>query len=122
MTSTKPCEACGRLFGPGAQQLRACSRECGHKIRVAKGPTRPKLSSILMLDFLLGEEEPACADADPDLFFPEPGAGGSAAAKAICARCPVQAPCEAWARAQSGALDGIWGGTTWRERNRSGRR
>ena len=51
---------------------------------------------------------PACAGADPDLFFPFPGEP-TAPAKAICGRCPVRAVCLAWARAR-GERYGIWGG------------
>jgi hypothetical protein len=37
----------------------------------------------------------ACRDTNPDLFFPEPSAPRSqtAAAKAVCARCPVRDAC-----------------------------
>ncbi len=51
---------------------------------------------------------PACAGADPDLFFPLPGQS-AAAAKAICAGCRVQSACLARARA-NGEQFGIWGG------------
>jgi WhiB family transcriptional regulator, redox-sensing transcriptional regulator len=52
----------------------------------------------------------ACADADPALFFPEPGdAETEAKAVAICAGCPVRAAC--YTRAvQNGERWGIWGG------------
>jgi WhiB family redox-sensing transcriptional regulator len=33
-----------------------------------------------------------CAQVDPELFFPETG-GSAAAAKAVCAECPVTALC-----------------------------
>ena len=52
----------------------------------------------------------ACADADPDLFFPEPGdEAAEAAARAICASCPVRPACYAGAVAR-GERWGIWGG------------
>jgi WhiB family transcriptional regulator, redox-sensing transcriptional regulator len=55
---------------------------------------------------------------DPDLFFPvsESGLGARqvAAAKAVCAKCPVAADCLAWAL--RGEPAGIWGGTTPDER------
>lgn len=51
-----------------------------------------------------------CVGADPDLFFPEPGAAvAEAAAKAICAPCPVRAACYAGA-VERGERWGIWGG------------
>jgi WhiB family redox-sensing transcriptional regulator len=43
-----------------------------------------------------------------------------AAAKAICARCPVAADCLAWALG-AGEPAGIWGGTTPEERRLSRR-
>jgi Transcription factor WhiB len=52
----------------------------------------------------------ACLGADPDLFFPEKDDHKTvAAAKAICAGCPVRAAC--YARAvRNGERHGIWGG------------
>lgn len=66
-------------------------------------------------------EDAACraSSVDPELFFPlsESGLGASqvAAAKAVCARCPVAAQCLTWAL-RSGEAAGIWGGTTPDER------
>lgn len=60
----------------------------------------------------------ACRRADPELFFPAPDAvvsGAAAAAKAVCARCPVRAPCLAYALA-TGQQYGVWGGATEGER------
>jgi WhiB family redox-sensing transcriptional regulator len=73
-----------------------------------------------MIDTSWGEQA-ACRDPgiDPEWFFPltESGAGARqvAAAKAVCARCPVAAQCLAWA-AGTGEPAGIWGGTTPEER------
>jgi Transcription factor WhiB len=55
----------------------------------------------------------ACQTADPGLFFPEPGdTGAEAQALAVCAGCPVRAPC--YARAvQNGERWGIWGGVNF---------
>jgi WhiB family redox-sensing transcriptional regulator len=66
-------------------------------------------------------ERAACRDpkVDPELFFPVsesgPAARQVAAAKAICARCPVAAQCRDWAL-QVGEPAGIWGGMTPDER------
>ncbi len=61
----------------------------------------------------------ACLGEDPELFFPVAvtGAGREqvTAAKAVCARCPVQGLCLSYAF--SAAQDGIWGGTTGDERH-----
>ncbi|MEV0219613.1 WhiB family transcriptional regulator [Streptomyces sp. NPDC050704] len=61
----------------------------------------------------------ACADEDPELFFPVGTTGPArqeiAAAKRICARCPVTGQCLAWALA-TGQTSGVWGGTGEDER------
>jgi WhiB family redox-sensing transcriptional regulator len=61
----------------------------------------------------------ACRGEDPELFFPIAAAGAVLAqirlAKAVCARCPVQANCLSYALV-TGQDDGIWGGTTREER------
>jgi WhiB family transcriptional regulator, redox-sensing transcriptional regulator len=60
----------------------------------------------------------ACADADPELFFPEAGDKRQAAtAKEVCARCPVLSDCRTWALGVTG-LAGIWGGTSQSEREK----
>ena len=56
---------------------------------------------------------------DPDLFFPPVTTGPAAArqvaaAKAICAHCPVQAQCRTWALGHEAY--GIWGGLTEHQR------
>lgn len=67
----------------------------------------------------------ACADAEPELFFPISATAASKAqvsrAKLICASCPVRPDCLSY------ALDhrqeqGIWGGLTEEERHRIPRR
>lgn len=58
----------------------------------------------------------ACQDAPSDLFFPEQGES-YAQARAICAGCPVLAPCLAYAL-RTRQPEGMWGGTTPRERGR----
>jgi WhiB family transcriptional regulator, redox-sensing transcriptional regulator len=61
----------------------------------------------------------ACLSADPELFFPISYSGRAleqvAAAKAICAACPVRRECLAFAL-QTGQSHGIWGGLTEQER------
>lgn len=61
----------------------------------------------------------ACADEDPELFFPV-GTTGPAlqdveAAKEVCARCPVSYQCLVWAL-DTGQTSGVWGGTCEEER------
>jgi WhiB family transcriptional regulator, redox-sensing transcriptional regulator len=62
----------------------------------------------------------ACADVDPELFFPEPGqVPQAAAAKQVCAGCAVRGPCLQAALHGPQARDdhtGVFAGTTARER------
>ncbi|MET9381367.1 WhiB family transcriptional regulator [Streptomyces sp. NPDC002928] len=61
----------------------------------------------------------ACVGEDPELFFPVGSTGPAlrdiAAAKRVCARCPVLTPCLAFALS-SGQASGVWGGTAEEER------
>ncbi|MGW0316806.1 WhiB family transcriptional regulator [Streptomyces flavidovirens] len=74
----------------------------------------------------------ACADADPEIFFPVgvkgPALDEQAAAKEVCGRCPVTRQCLSYAL-RSGQRTGVWGGLSEDERSalhragaRSGRR
>lgn len=54
-----------------------------------------------------------CKDADPSLFFPEPGATGIEA-KELCAACPVREQC--LTEGLRVDLEGIWGGMNRRDR------
>jgi WhiB family redox-sensing transcriptional regulator len=56
----------------------------------------------------------ACRGRSIDEFFPEPGAS-TAAARAVCASCPVRDDCLAFALADR-ATQGIWAGTDEVER------
>jgi WhiB family redox-sensing transcriptional regulator len=61
----------------------------------------------------------ACADEDPELFFPVGTTGPAVqdveAAKEVCARCPVSYQCLTWAL-ETGQTSGVWGGTCEEER------
>ncbi|MFF6992940.1 WhiB family transcriptional regulator [Streptomyces sp. NPDC010273] len=61
----------------------------------------------------------ACADEDPELFFPLSSTGPALrqerAAKRVCLHCPVIRQCLNWAM-DSGQAHGVWGGTSERER------
>ena len=61
----------------------------------------------------------ACADVDPDLFFPVgvtgPAVAQIAAAKAVCAECAVRAQCLEFAIATNQEY-GVWGGASEEER------
>ncbi|TCR20319.1 WhiB family redox-sensing transcriptional regulator [Streptomyces sp. BK205] len=62
----------------------------------------------------------ACVGEDPELFFPVGTAGPAvrdiAAAKQVCARCPVRPECLEWALG-TGQTSGVWGGTCEQERD-----
>ena len=61
-------------------------------------------------------EEAACADTDPELFFPDRGEPWKAErARQVCNRCRVLNQCRDYAVAE-GHLLGIWGGLTADER------
>lgn len=57
--------------------------------------------------------EAACVGEDPELFFPVgttgPALDDIAAAKRVCARCPVLRECLNWAL-RTGQTAGVWGG------------
>lgn len=66
-------------------------------------------------------ESAACRDADPELFFPVGTSGPAllqtAAAKAVCRRCPVLIDCLFWALDHPLEAEyGVWGGTDEFER------
>ncbi len=58
----------------------------------------------------------ACRGLDPGIFYP-PSDDEAEEAKAICASCPVREPCLEFAL-ETREAEGIWGGTTGRERRR----
>lgn len=59
-----------------------------------------------------------CAETAPDAFFPEPYDRHAAeAAKRVCAQCPVQAECLAFAL-RTNQQEGIWGGLTRGQRQK----
>jgi len=67
---------------------------------------------------LIWRTQAACTGIDSDIFYPASEDEIDAMeAKAICVVCPVQAACLEYALA-SREREGIWGGTTERERRR----
>lgn len=58
-------------------------------------------------------ESAVCASADPEEWFPEKGVSAHAAKK-ICATCPVIDECLQFALKND--EQGVWGGTSHRER------
>lgn len=92
-----------------------------HFIRVRR--VDGQLVSLPHLPFPADVEElegALCAEVDPELWFPEEG-GSPEAARAICARCPVQEACLQQALRNREPY-GVWGGLTPRERQNLRRR
>lgn len=70
------------------------------------------------------QEDAACRTEDPDLFFPEHAGARHptsdwryAAAKAVCARCPMTAECLGFALSRNERF-GVWGNTVPADRER----
>ena len=59
----------------------------------------------------------ACRGIDTAIFYPETEDDEGVEAKAVCALCPVHQACLEHALAHR-EREGIWGGTTERERRR----
>lgn len=78
---------------------------------------------LFTLDDLLGLLHPtwhqhaACRGQGVDDWFPSRGAT-TVDAKAVCERCEVAETCRTWAIGHEGALHGVWGGLSERERRR----
>ncbi|MFF3127846.1 WhiB family transcriptional regulator [Streptomyces sp. NPDC057908] len=68
---------------------------------------------------------PACADEDPELFFPTGDTGLALLqieeAKAVCRRCPLMERCLQGAL-ERGETAGVWGGLSEAERRSLNRR
>jgi WhiB family transcriptional regulator, redox-sensing transcriptional regulator len=105
-------------------QLRTRAGQAPLRERLAA--TRQQLASPPPVEHVDGERDwrldAACADVDPELFFPETGQVPQAAqAKAVCAGCGVRGLClEAALHGPQAREDhaGIFAGTTARERVR----
>lgn len=57
----------------------------------------------------------ACAQTDPELFFPSTGEVPRDALR-VCGGCEVRQPCLDYALTRGTDLVGVWGGTTNRQR------
>lgn len=62
-------------------------------------------------------QEALCAQADPDVFFPDRGQS-PIQAKLICRSCPVQVECADYAINSPTPLHGVWGGMGEHERRK----
>jgi len=84
------------------------------RLRWSEGAAGPFLTGLDTGEPAAWQDFAACAETDPELFFPEKG-GTCRLAKMICARCPVAAEC-----LEYGFWDqfGIYGGLNPAERRR----
>ena len=86
-----------------------------------------KNAMALGLDALMDDADwrdaAACRGVDDSLFFPSGGEDVAtiAAAKQVCAECPVRSECLAFA-VETNQTEGIWGGHTPAERRKFRRR
>lgn len=77
---------------------------------------RSTTSAVLTRDADNWRKFSACAEADPELFFPTSSeVEKTAQAKKVCGRCPVRQQCLTWAL-EAGQDTGVWGGMDERER------
>lgn len=90
--------------------------------------TKRKPLAINAPKFIFDDKKAACAEVDPELFFPQETEywegkitaryTNIAEAKKICSECPLKTPCLIYAL--ENREQGIWGGTT--EDNRTSMR
>lgn len=66
-------------------------------------------------------DQGACRGSDTRLYFAETSSSAVARALDVCENCPVRGECLEYAQAD-GQLEGVWGGTTARERRGMRRR
>ena len=78
------------------------------------GAAGPVIAAIASDDALAWQEYAACAQTDPEAFFPEKGSS-SRGAKQVCAGCFVREDCLAYAL-EHGERFGVWGGLSERQR------
>lgn len=84
----------------------------------------PARLPVLRADSWVWQADAACQDVNPDVFFAADSERGlrrrakELLAKSLCATCPVEQQCRAYAVAV-GEEYGVWGGTTEYERGQS---
>ena len=61
------------------------------------------------------QDDALCAQIGTEMFFPEKG-GSTKTAMSVCDSCPVRRQCLDYALSMENNPQGIWGGTSFRER------
>jgi len=118
------------LCGCGSTDVATDGRTSGYAAGHYQPGPRTRTTAAVMRGLIPMPDwpgRPACRDADPDLFFApnlprvagerEPEADRQeriAAAKAVCARCPIAEECLRFALEHD--LTGVWGGKSREER------
>lgn len=106
------CVECGEPLPPLSRpQRRYCSQRCKDRAQSARrNPPPPKFQHP---EFVA---RAVCRGMNPDTFYPPRGDNvGVQRAKKVCADCPVQAECLAYAF-DTRQADGVWGGYSAQER------
>jgi WhiB family redox-sensing transcriptional regulator len=80
----------------------------------SEGAAGPVLSALASDETYDWRDYAACAQTDPDCFFPEKG-GSTREAKKVCRGCFVRVECLEYALEHQERF-GIWGGLSERER------
>ena len=95
-------------------------RQCASMLVRSKSAPTPLWRSEppVPLEELIGRpwwhELAACRGQDQAVFFPERGES-TAAAKAVCAGCPVVGECRSFAESQVPRVVGVWAGLSTEE-------
>ena len=98
------------VMSPEQAEINAKARKAMAALKEIATATLPPLPSEVA-------ERGSCKGLPPTWFFGKRGSSGYAIGRRICAACPVATACREWARAQPvGALVGLWGGESQRER------
>lgn len=77
----------------------------------------PDLHLLLVRSRPAWHADALCREYPEVNFFPMRGQTAKPALT-VCSQCIVRDECRAWALDQSGTLQGVWGGTTHRQRQR----
>lgn len=78
------------------------------------------VGKVLPLEMEPWQDRANCLGTDPEIFFPKIGKR-SDEAEAVCAECPVQQQCRAYADALDEKF-GVWGGESEQDRKRRRKR
>ena len=107
----RPCHSLRKSIGTLGQRPR-------HLAGSRDGDAPERFTPLPLADDPGWRQQAVCASVSPDLWFPDKG-GSQTPAKTVCGTCPVRAQCLAVA---DSSLDGVWGGTSVKDRQALRRR